>query len=63
MSRDTVVTVGGTLVLAAGTSNIDLSPDGNKILGVRPLRRGSQLIAVPNWIVEYRERIAAAEKK
>ncbi len=62
ISRDTVLTTGGNIAFAAGNTNIDLSPDGNRILGVRPLRRGSQLIAVPNWIVEYRERIAAAGK-
>jgi len=63
LSRDTVLVSSADLDLNGPFANIDLSPDGNRILGVRPLRRGSQLIAVPNWITEFRERIAAAEKK
>ena len=63
LSRDTILTGSGAVISSAGTASIDISPDGNRILGVRPLRRGSQLIAVPNWIVEFRERIAAASKQ
>jgi serine/threonine-protein kinase len=62
LSRDTLLASGAGLGFGAGAANYDLSADGNRILGIRPLRRGLQLIAAPNWIVEYRERIAAAGK-
>jgi Tol biopolymer transport system component len=63
LSRDTVMLGAGEFFLATGAAVFDISPDGNRILAVKRERRGAHLIAVPNWIVEYRERIAAAEKK
>jgi len=63
LARDTLMLGAGDFYATAGSATFDLSPDGRRVLAVRRERRGAQLIAVPNWIVEYRERIAAAERK
>jgi hypothetical protein len=62
LSRDTLMLGAGDFFIATGTAVFDVSADGNRILTVRRERRGAHLIAVPNWIIEYRERIAAAGK-
>ena len=62
LSRDTILLGAGGFFLGTGTANYDLSPDGNRVLAVRREQRRAQMVAVPNWIVEYRGRVRAAEK-
>ena len=61
LSRDTAFAGVADVGSAACASGFDMSADGTRFLTVRREPGGEQLVAVPNWIVEYRERLKLAE--
>ena len=63
LSRDTIVVGAATFAIYGNTANYDVPPDGRRVLAARTANRGARLIAVPNWITEFRERIRAAGGK
>jgi hypothetical protein len=62
LARDTVLSGVADVVSVACDAGFDISADGTRILTVRRDRRGERLVASPNWIVEYRERLRLAEQ-
>jgi eukaryotic-like serine/threonine-protein kinase len=63
VSRDTAFSGIGNSVGFYGQANYDVSRDGSRL--VIPVSRSAQysLVVVPNWITEFRERMAAGRSK
>jgi Tol biopolymer transport system component len=64
VARDTIFRGFGELDAAGGAvANFDVAADGSRAVVVRPTSTSSQLVASPNWIVEFRQRMAEANRK
>jgi len=59
LSRDTVFARVAAPIAPYGDANFSLSRDGSRIVTPIPESGGYQLVVVPNWITEFRERMAA----
>ncbi len=46
-----------------GFAGYDITADGSKAVVIRPTSSAFQLVASPNWLVEFRQRMAEATKK
>lgn len=57
LSRDTVVRLGGNLSVS-GSFGFTMSPEGKRALTIAPVTTGFQLVVAPNWITEFRRRLA-----
>ena len=44
-------------------ANFDVSPDGSRIVIPVSQSESYQLIVVPNWLTQFRQRMAAASKR
>ena len=62
LSRDTVFSSirGGSV--GFGQANYDVSRDGSRIIMPVSQSQSYQLIVVPNWLTEFRQRVAANSK-
>ncbi|HJR34483.1 MAG TPA: protein kinase [Gemmatimonadales bacterium] len=60
LSRDTVFRSRGNLTFLStfSESNFDLSLDGSRVLYLAPVSSSYELIVVPNWLREFREKLA-----
>ena len=60
LSRDTVFRSRGNLTFlsAFSESTFDLSLDGSRVLYLAPVSSSYELIVVPNWLREFREKLA-----
>jgi Tol biopolymer transport system component len=60
MSRDTVFRTRSNLTFLSAFSeaNFDLSLDGSRVLYLAPVSSSYELIVVPNWLREFREKVA-----
>jgi Tol biopolymer transport system component len=63
VSRDTAFTPirGGTV--GFGQANYDVTRDGTQLVMPVSQSGGYQLVVVPNWLTEFRQRMAASGKK
>jgi WD40 repeat protein len=57
LGRDTVARAIPDFSATSCAPDFDVSPDGSRIMTTRAEHHGTRIIAVPNWIVEMRERI------
>jgi len=62
IARDTVLSGIADISAIACDAGFDVSADGARILAVQRDRRGERMVAVPNWIVEFRERLKLADQ-
>ncbi len=62
LSRDTVFARVPNAIAQYGDANFSVTRDGSRIVTAIPESGGYQLVVVPNWITEFRERIAASRK-
>jgi eukaryotic-like serine/threonine-protein kinase len=61
LSRDTAFTRLGTeLSSDFGTANFDVTRDGSRLIAPVSASEAYQLIVVPNWLTEFRQRFAAS---
>jgi eukaryotic-like serine/threonine-protein kinase len=60
LSRDTLFRPRGNMTFLSDftEANFDLSLDGSRVLYLAPVSRSYELIVVPNWLREFREKIA-----
>ena len=64
VARDTLFRGVGDLDAAGGVvANFDGAADGLRAVVVRPTSTSSQLVASPNWMVEFRQRMGEANTK
>ncbi len=64
-SRDTVMRNGltrGTILALGVGGNFDVTPDGAHFLSAAARTSSFQLVVVPNWITEFRQRMAASRR-
>ncbi len=57
LGRDTVLS-GAPFLSGDFSSGYDVSPDGKRILAIVPQANDFQLVVSPNWITEFRRRVA-----
>jgi len=57
ISRDTVLTR-VSAIAGAFSSDYDVSRDGQRVLAIAPQSNDYQLVVSPNWITEFRRRVA-----
>jgi serine/threonine-protein kinase len=62
LSRDTVFSHVPSPGAQYGEANFSVTRDGARIVTPIPESGGYQLVVVPNWITEFRERMAASRK-
>jgi serine/threonine-protein kinase len=62
LSRDTAFRQLATQQTQLGGGVFDVTRDGLKLLVAADLRNTYQLIVVPNWITEFRQRVAASRR-
>ena len=62
LSRDTVFAGIRSAAGLYGQANFDITRDGSRILIPIAEAGGYQLVVVPNWITEFRERMAASRR-
>ena len=62
LSRDTVFRQVAGAADGFGGASFDVSPDGSRIVIARSESTAYPLVVVPNWLTEFRERMAAARK-
>ena len=62
ISRDTVFARVPNATAQYGDANFSVTRDGSRIVTSIPASGGYQLVVVPNWITEFRERMAASRK-
>ena len=61
LGRDTVSTIVAAPFLGFG-SDYDLQRDGKRMVTLVSNRDDYQLVVAPNWITEFREKVAASER-
>ncbi len=57
IGRDTVL-AGLSALTAAFSSDYDVSRDGRRVLAIEPQANDFRLVVSPNWITEFRRRVA-----
>jgi serine/threonine protein kinase len=62
-ARDTVLRTVRAARTPAGGFEMSVARDGTRFLGLLTEHEGLQLVVSPNWVVELREKLAAARKK
>jgi Tol biopolymer transport system component len=62
LSRDTVFTPVTNAITRYGDANYSVARDGSRLVMPIPEAGGYQLVVAPNWITEFRERMAASRK-
>jgi eukaryotic-like serine/threonine-protein kinase len=62
LARDTVFARVPNLNGPYGDANFNVTRDGSRVLVLVPESGGYQLVVSPNWITEFRERMAASRK-
>ncbi len=62
LSRDTVFARVPNAAAQYGEANYSVTSDGSRIVTAIPESGGYQLVVAPNWITEFRERMAASRK-
>jgi len=62
VSRDTVFRQVAGAADGFGGASFDVSPDGSRIVIARSESTAYPLVVVPNWLTEFRERMAASRK-
>ena len=62
LGRDTVLT-GTTFLSGAFSASYDVSHDGKRVLAVVPQTNDFQIVVSPNWITEFRRRLAESRGK
>jgi hypothetical protein len=63
LSRDTAFAPVRNGLANAGQANFDVTRDGSRIVIPVVQAQGYQLVVVPNWITEFRERMAASRTR
>ena len=61
IGRDTVLT-GISAITGAFSSDYDVSRDGRRILAIEPQANDYRLVISPNWITEFRRRVAESRQ-
>jgi serine/threonine-protein kinase len=62
LSRDTAFANVPSALAPYGEANYNVTRDGSRIVAPIPESGGYQLVVAPNWITEFRERMAASRK-
>jgi hypothetical protein len=63
LSRDTAFAQIRSGSVFFGQANFDVSRDGSRIIIPVSQSQSYQLIVVPNWLTEFRQRLAASRKE
>jgi hypothetical protein len=62
VSRDTVFAQVRSGIIGYGQPNFDVTRDGSRIVMPVSQSQSYQLVVVPNWLTEFRQRMAASRK-